>query len=80
MGLKEAAGAVMLIVVLGLGVAKLLKKGLVREYIVYASVVLWTGYLLASQSYNWIVVSPVTIMSAAIKPLGLWLKYTGILT
>ncbi|MDQ0061259.1 hypothetical protein [Paenibacillus harenae] len=80
MGLKEAASAALLIVALGMGVRKLLKRGLVREYMVYASCVIWTGYLFAAENYKWNVISPITIISAAFKPLGIWLQRAGWIT
>ncbi|MDQ6418651.1 hypothetical protein RB620_04285 [Paenibacillus sp. LHD-117] len=77
MELMEITGALLLGAALWIGAKQFHRKGLLREYIVYAAMVVWTAYLFASERYHWPQVSPVTIISAAIKPLARLLQNAG---
>lgn len=62
--------AVTIIAVLWAGIKPFIKRGLYRDYAIYAVMMLWSIYLFASQWYDWppfTIISIMTLMLAPIK-------------
>ncbi|MUT64502.1 hypothetical protein [Paenibacillus sp. NEAU-GSW1] len=53
--------------------AKLLlrkRKRLVREFVLYSAMTIWTGYIFGANMFKWPIVTPVTLLESVIQPLG----------
>ncbi|WP_169082767.1 hypothetical protein [Paenibacillus sp. PL91] len=69
MDIKTAAFGTAFVAALWLGIKPLLKQGKHREYMLYATMIVWAAYLFASEHFEWPPMTLVTLMTLMVSPI-----------